>query len=389
MTVLPQWARWPVDAQAWTVGAEEEVMLLEPRRWTLAQVLDDIHPLFSPELSARVTAETHAGALELSTGVHRTAGGVASELAGLRDLLAGELAALDLAAAAAGTHPLAIWQDTRVSGGARYQLLHRSMRELARREPTFALHVHVGVADAEVAVAVANRLRVHVPLLLALSANSPFWQGRDSGLASSRTPVFGAFPRTGIPRRFASLADWARSVAPLVDSGAIPEPTFLWWDVRLQPRFGTIEVRVMDAQTTVGETAALVALVQAVARLEAHEGFAAEEMVDAPEVLMENRFLATRDGMEAEFIQAGSPERVPARQALEQLVAAARPHAQALDCLPELALLRDLAEYPPAARQRRLAAGPGGLPRMVEALSSAFAAPRAITHAAEPQASAG
>jgi carboxylate-amine ligase len=361
-------------------------MLLDPRRWTLAQVLDEIHPLLSPELASRVTAETHAGALELATSVHRTVGAAAAELAHLRDLLAAELAALDLAAAAAGTHPTADWQDTRVSAGARYQLLHRSMRELARREPTFALHVHVGVAEPETAVRVANRLRAHVPLLLALSANSPFWQGRDSGLASSRTPVFGAFPRTGIPRRFDSLADWAGAVGPLIDSGAIPEPTFLWWDVRLQPRFGTIEIRVMDAQTTVDETAALIALVQSVARLEALDGYAEEAMVDAPEVLAENRFLATRDGMAAEFVQAQSTVRIPAREALVELLAAARPHAAALGCLPELVLLRALAEHPPAERQRRLAAGPGGLPRMIEALSATFASPRAAARAPEVQA---
>ena len=147
------------------------------------------------------------------------------------------------------------------------------MRELARREPTFALHVHVGVADPEDAVRLANRLRAHLPLLLALSANSPFWQGRDTGLASARTPLFQAFPRVGIPRAFDDYADYVEAVDLLIRCGAFPEPTFLWWDVRLQPRFGTVEVRIMDAQTTVEDTAALVALVQSIARLEVEEGF--------------------------------------------------------------------------------------------------------------------
>ena len=125
------------------------------------------------------------------------------------------------------------------------------MRELARREPTFALHVHVAVPDAEIAVRACNAMRAHLPVLLALSANSPFWQGRDSGLASARTPVFQAFPRTGIPREFATYAEYVEAIDVLMRCGAIPEPTFIWWDVRLQPRFGTLEVRIMDAQTRV------------------------------------------------------------------------------------------------------------------------------------------
>ena len=155
-----------------------------------------------------------------------------------------------------------------MSGGARYQLIYQTMRELARREPTFALHVHIGVPDAESAIVMLNRLRAHVPLLLALSANSPFWQGRDTGLASARTPIFQAFPRTGIPREFGSYADYVETVDRLLRCDAFPEPSFLWWDLRPRPRFGTIELRVMDAQTTAERSVALTALVQALAHLE-------------------------------------------------------------------------------------------------------------------------
>ena len=344
-------------------------MLLDPETWELAQVLDEVHPRMSPELASHVTAETHAGALELSTGVHRSVAGASAELAGLRARLAGELHGFGLRAGAAGTHPTAVWQDIRVSAGARYQLLHRSMRELARREPTFALHVHVGVSDGEAAVDLANRLRAHVPLLLALSANSPFWQGRDSGLASSRTPVFGTFPRTGIPRRYASLEDWAGSIAPLIDSAAIPEPTFLWWDVRLQPLIGTVEVRVMDAQTTSDDTTALVALVHSLARLETTEGFACEALLDAQEVLAENRFLAARDGVEARLVQADRSERLPVRALAEDVLEACAPHAEALGCAGELQLVQGLLDRPPAQRQRY-----AGLGQVAERLAQEFCA---------------
>ncbi len=176
-----------------------------------------------------------------------------------------------MAAAVAGTHPLASWEDTEVSPGARYQFLYASMRELARREPTFALHVHVAVPDERAAVRALDGLREELPLLLALSANSPYWQGRDSGLASARIPVFQAFPRTGTPRAFGTYEAYVEAVDVLIRCDAIPEPTFLWWDARLQPRLGTIEVRIMDAQTRVRDTAALAALVQCLVRREALE----------------------------------------------------------------------------------------------------------------------
>ena len=184
-------------------------------------------------------------------------------------------------AAVAGTHPFTRWEDVEVSPGARYQFLYSSMRELARREPTFGLHVHVAVPEPGDGGASYNRMRAHLPMLLALAGNSPFWQGRDTGLCSMRTPLFQAFPRVGIPRLFRSYADYVEGIDVLLRCDAFPEPTFLWWDVRLQPRFGTLEVRVMDAQTRVADTAAIAALVQCLVRLEALEGHAGHGARDA------------------------------------------------------------------------------------------------------------
>jgi len=371
----PEWTQWPAEPAVaeWSVGAEEEVMLLRPDGWQLAQAIDDVLPALSPQLAPSVSAETHAGALELATGAHRTAGGAVADLALLRARLADELAPLGLRAGVAGTHPMAEWHETRVSGGARYQLLRGTLRDLVQREPTFALHVHVAVRDPEAAVDVANRLRAHLPLLLALSANSPFWRGRDSGFASMRSPQFQAFPRSGIPRRFESYADWVETVRALIDAGAFPEPTFLWWDVRLQPRFGTIEVRVMDAQSTLRDVGALIALTQAVARLEAYERYAPDALLDAPEAIAENRFLAARDGIAGQLIDPGARRRVPVAVAARELLDAARPHARDLGGLPELDGVQALLDAPPAERQRALARRPSGLPGLVETLSAEFA----------------
>jgi carboxylate-amine ligase len=248
------------------------------------------------------------------------------------------------------------------------------MRELARREPTFGLHVHVGVPDAEQAIHAANRLRTELPLLLALSVNSPFWQGRDTGLGSARTPLFQAFPRVGIPRAFHSYAEYVESVDVLIRCGAVPEPTFLWWDVRPQPRFGTVEVRIMDAQTTLADTAGLAALVQSIVRLEVEEGASAYDDGIPPEVLNENRFLAARDGMDAELIAHDLNTRVPARELLGDLLTLCRPHAEDLGCAAELDSVSRLADRTGARRQLDLSRSLGSLPRVVAVLADDFLA---------------
>jgi glutamate---cysteine ligase / carboxylate-amine ligase len=245
------------------------------------------------------------------------------------------------------------------------------MRELARREPTFALHVHVAVPDEAAAVRALDGVREELPLLLALSANSPYWQGRDSGLASARIPVFQAFPRTGSPRPFGTYAAYVEAVDVLIRCDAIPEPTFLWWDARLQPRLGTIEVRVMDAQTRVRDTAALAALIQCLVRREALGPPSAREPL-APEVLEENRFLAARDGMDASFVDPGAGCRVRVDEQLSETLRSCAPHAERLGCEAELASVHELAEGPGALRQRTLAARPDGLPGVLRAMHGDF-----------------
>jgi glutamate---cysteine ligase / carboxylate-amine ligase len=366
------WAAWQPSAP-YSVGLEEEVMLLDPRGWSLAQRSDDVLPQLPGALAAHVSAETHQAAIELATDPHPTVGAAIAQLRDLRAWLAAELRHLGLAVAAAGTHPFAMWTETRVSPASRYQVILRTMADLARREPTFALHVHVGVSDPERAIRLLNRLRAHLPLLLALSANSPFWQGRATGLASTRTPVFGTFPRTGIPRRMRSYADWVQTVDALLRCGAFPEPTFLWWDVRPQPKLGTVEVRVMDAQTDLDATAALCALVQSLGRLELEQGYVSAGLVAAEELLAENRFLAARDGIEADLLDPQAELRRPARALLREVLDVARPHADALRCRDELESAVGLALSPPFLRQLDAATGRrGSLPGLVAELAEAF-----------------
>ena len=206
----------------YTVGLEEEVMLLDPETWALAQRADRLLAVLGDDLAGSCSAETHAAALELTTSPHATVGGAVAELGRLRAQLARDAQAIGLATAAAGMHPGEMAEDPQVSPAGRYQLVHRTMRGIARREPTFALHVHVGVADPESAIRLLNRLRAHLPLLLALSASSPLWRGQATGLASNRTILFQAFPRTGLPRRFEGYADWVSHRRPAHALGRDP-----------------------------------------------------------------------------------------------------------------------------------------------------------------------
>lgn len=346
-------------------------MLLDPDGWGLTQRGDEVLSRARQELAGRCAAETHEAALELRTAPHRTVREAIDEMRELRRLLAHDLAGLGLAAASCGTHPGPVSEPTRVSPSSRYQVIHRTMRGLARREPTFALHVHIGVPDASSAIRLFNQLRAHLPMLLALSATSPFLRGQSTGLASNRTIVFQGFPRTGIPRRFDNYADWVRTLDLLLRSGAIPEPTFLWWDIRPQPRLGTLEIRIMDAQPRLAATAALTALVQVLARLELEQGYAPPALVNANEVLAENRFIAARDGPAAELIDPVSGHRVPVLRLLDDVLAAARPHAAALDVREELEALRMLATAPEPRRQESLAAS-AGIPALVADLAARF-----------------
>ncbi len=373
MPAQAQWAEWNGEVTAYSIGIEEEVMLLDPQRqWELAQRIDDVLEQLPVALAGYVSAETHQAAIELRTDPHGSVVQAVAQLGALRARLADGLAGMGLAAAGAGTHPLALWSDTEVTTASRYQLIQRTMRDLTVREPTFALHVHIGVPDPERAIDLYNRLRVHLPLLLALSGNSPFWRGRDAGFASTRTILFQAFPRTGMPRRYGSYAEWVDAVDFQLRVGALPEATFLWWDIRPQPRFGTIEIRIMDAQSRLSETATLVSLVRSIARLELEEGYVSEHACASEEVLAENRFLAARDGVEARLIDTTTESLRPAKEILLELLQAAAPHAAALGCVDELEGTATLAAAPGAARQREHRSGQDPLVRLVESLAAMF-----------------
>jgi carboxylate-amine ligase len=369
------WARWRAGGRPWTVGVEEEVVLIDAHGVAAANRVADVLATASAPLADRLSAETHACVVEIKTAPAMTVAAAGAELFALRLALDGLLRArLELRAVGVGTHPLLDRSSVRLAPLPRYRQIGETMRAIAQREPTMALHVHVAVPDAEAAVRALNGLRDDLPLLLGLSANSPFVAGRDTGFASVRAPMLTMFPRMGLPRRFAGYEDWLATIRALVGSGAIPDPSFVWWDIRLQPQLGTVELRVLDAQSRVADTTALVALAQCLVRLHAEAGEPADD--ELPEVLAENRFLAARDGVRARLV-GRDRSRVPLVQVLTARLAACRPVAEELGCDRELRGVLRLARDPGDERQR-MGARRSGLASVVETLARDFApAPRA------------
>jgi carboxylate-amine ligase len=239
-----------------------------------------------------------------------------------------------------------MWEDQRIVARPRYRDLISALRFVARQEIIFGMHVHVGVEGADRAIHVANGMRVHVPVLLALSANSPFWRADASGLASTRTPIFRAFPRVGIPPRYESWDDYAERIEFMVDCGVIEDYTYLWYDVRPHPNFGTVEVRCMDGQTRVEHTLALAALVQCLVKELCEHYDANGKLSSYPyEMLDENKWIAARHGLDGELIDLPDQDRVGVKALARRLLERLREHAQELGCEHELEGLEDIIRH--------------------------------------------
>jgi carboxylate-amine ligase len=325
----------------YTVGIEEELMILDPSSLDLVNAIDSILGEAPP--SGEIKPEFLESVLEIATAPCPDVPAVGAELVALRGLARERANARNLAIGAAGTHPFARWEAQRVVSDDRYRGLIRSLGFVARQELVFGMHVHVGMADPEEAVYVANGLRPHIPLLIALSANSPLWRGEPTGLMSSRVPIFRAFPRVGLPPRFEDWADFERRVETLTSSGTIDDYTFLWYDVRPHPRLGTIEIRAMDSQTRVEHTVALSAFVISLVKLLAEEYHEGAQAPDPPwEILDENRWLAARHGLEAALIDSATASRTGVRELTGSLLERLAPHAGELGCAEELDGIRDL-----------------------------------------------
>jgi carboxylate-amine ligase len=327
---------------SYTIGIEEELMILDAETNELANAIES---LLEPTPTGEIKPELMESVLEVSTDPCPTTAVAAEQLRALRQQVAQTAARRSLAIGAAGTHPFAMWEDQRVVARPRYRDLISALRFVARQELIFGMHVHVGIDEPEKAIHVANGMRVHIPVLLALSANSPFWRADATGLASTRTPIFRAFPRVGMPPTYKDWADYQRRIDFMVKTHVIEDYTYLWYDVRPHPNFGTVEIRVMDSQTHVEHTLGLAAFTQALVRELALHYEAGKHLSRYPfEMLDENKWLAARHGLEGELVDLPKSERVATRALARRLLDRTREHAQDLGSSTELAAVEDLLE---------------------------------------------
>jgi carboxylate-amine ligase len=345
-------------SEPYTLGVEEEYMLLDGQSFDLVQHIDTVLAAISGhELETNINAELMQSVLEIATPVCRTAGDVDRELRRLRAYVAGIASEDKLRVGSAGTHPFSLFERQRITARDRYRHLIDQMQYVARRELIFGLHIHVAVDDPEKAIQVVNGLLPHISQLLALSASSPFWRGEATGLSSSRQTVFAALPRSGPPPRFRDYADYAEVVGQLEKTGCIADYTHIWWDIRLHPRLGTVEIRICDAVTRVQDAVALAAYCQALVKHYCERYDRGEEIPSYHRILTtENKWLAARYGLEAPVMDlaTGRRNRVPVAQLVRRTLRDIEPHARELGSERELEGIREiLARGNGADRQRR------------------------------------
>jgi carboxylate-amine ligase len=335
-----------------TIGIEEELMILDPESLDL---VDAIEKLIGDDDDGTVKPELHECVLEIATRPAADTREAGAELRALRREVLRRAEQHGLTICSAGTHPFARWEDHRISAGERYRDLIDALRFVARQEIIFGLHVHVGIDDPDKAIHVANGMRVHVPILLALSANSPYWRSDVTGLASTRVPIFRQFPRIGIPPFYENWADYERRIEFMIETGAIKDYTYLWFDVRPHPTLGTVEIRAMDAQTRVEHTLAMAALIQAMAKelSEAYDAGTELSRLDH-EMLEEDKWLAARHGLHGELIDLPQGSRVTGFDLGRRLYDRLREHAQDLGSAAELEGILDILERGNGAQRQRV-----------------------------------
>ena len=328
-------------SDAYTLGVEEEYMLLDSETFDLVQHIDTVlAAVQGHELEPRINAELMQSVLEIATPVCHTASDVEVQLLKLRGYVSQVAREQGLRVGSAGTHPFSLFERQRITAKDRYRALVDQMQYIARRELIFGMHVHVAVDDPEKAIQVVNALIGHLAELVALSSNSPFWRGEPTGLASSRHMVFAAFPRSGPPPRFQDYADYAEVVGQLERTGCIADYTHIWWDIRLHPRLGTIEIRICDAVTQLDDVVAITAYCQALVKHYSERFEAGEDIPTFHRILTtENKWLAARYGLEAPVMDlvTGRRNRMPVAQVVRRTLKLIAPHAKDLGSETELA----------------------------------------------------
>jgi glutamate---cysteine ligase / carboxylate-amine ligase len=317
----------PAEMEDYTLGVEEEYQVIDPETRALCPGAEDVLRRARRTLGEdRVVPELRASQLEVLTSVCRKLSEVREELLQLRSGVIRAAEEEGVRIAAASTHPFSHWQDQPITAGKRYEKILERERRMAEEQVVFGFHVHVGLSDREAAVHTMNRARLWLAPLLALSANSPFWMGEDTGYASYRTQIWGWLPTAGPPGPFSSLAEHDALVETLVATGGAMEANQIYWDMRLPQKLKTLEIRVCDVCSSIDQAVMLAGLCRALVRT-CHKGAQEEEPYPEvrPEILRAAHWVASRYGLGADLVDVEAGHLAPAREVIEKLLLFTRP----------------------------------------------------------------
>lgn len=360
-----------------SLGVEVELSLVNAETRDLANasnaILSDLGN-GDPHGHPKAKHELFECTVEIITGVCTTAAEARADLESTLAEVREAAAAHGVVPISVGTHPFARWRDQTVSDDPRYAELVEELQWTARRLAIYGVHFHVGVRSGEKAVAITNALRGYLPLFVALSASSPFWEDEDSGLASSRIKVFESLPTAGLNPPIANWEEFEQLMGTLVRARCIRSIREIWWDIRPHPIFGTVELRMCDAPQTMREVTALAALAQCLVEWLSEQHDAGTLVTEFGEwTVRENKWLATRHGIEADLIAERIGSRRPAVDIIGSLIDSLEPMGERLDCGAELADVRRILDHGPGyARQRAVAAAGGSSTDVVDALRREF-----------------
>lgn len=326
-----------------TLGIEEEFQIIDPETRNLRSSVSEILASGHEVLGDQIKKEMFQATVEVGTVICKDVCEARNEVIRLRKTVSGLAEEVGTRLVAAGAHPFAEWSELEITDDTRYLTLAKDLQDIARSIAVYGLHVHVGVEDRDIAIDLMNEVRYFLPHVLALSTNSPFWRGRDTGLKSYRSVIWGRMPRSGIPDLFSSWDDYTHFVDTLLRTNSIDEPKKIWWDIRPHHKFNTLEFRVCDMPTRVDDTLMLASLVQSVIaklyKLRANNlGFRVYQRA----LISENRWRAIRYGIDGELIDFGKIREVPMRDLALELLEFVDDVVDDLGCREALQTVHDL-----------------------------------------------
>jgi len=367
-----------------TLGIEWELQLIDAQTRMLRQDADMVLAAL-PGLDAsgehpQIRHELMQSTVEIVTGICSTVSEAKADLGKAIGELQRIVDDRGILLACAGTHPVSDWRDAKMAPIARYAELIEQMQWLARRIQTFGVHVHVGLRDGHKAIPVVNALATYLPHFLALTASSPFWSGQDTGLASTRAIIFGDLPTAGPPHRLSNWGDFEEYMGTLLRARTIRSIKEVWWDIRPHPDLGTVEIRMFDGLPTAREVGMVAALSQSLVQLfdaQLDRGY----QLPSPSswVVRDNKWRATRYGLDATVITDESGTTAPLRDEVYELIRELEPAADRLGCLEELQVASEVLEYGASyERQRAVLTRAGEMTDVIDALVTEFAEDRFV-----------